>query len=606
MTQPAVLCERCRCELTSVSSVNNLPAVDPRLTNSNYVLTEAELWQSQMLLLQDLEIDAGLEREMMGLQWAMDDLRMRKLALAERIKQHRLIISAHRRFPLEVWQEIFLFACHSSMVDNGDNYDGSEDVGYSLTLDDTYLDHNRQAKTMPTITLSQVFSRWKDIVHSSPALWSSIKVDLSSLPPFAEVPLGLYLEKSKPHPLRIRVQAPHGFKSTDDPEPIQEIWDTLSCNFHRCEGLSCDILEYGFGIPPISFPKLTTLEDDSRSIKDARINTFRDAPRLTSVVTFCLYPPPYLPYAQLTSLECRSLYHREVEVLVLNILPSCRKLQTLIMGFGPDALLLRSTTPLRNEHSQPPTFPVNIPSLRIIRTDHRRAEGDYVHTSLLENIFASLATPSLERLVLQCAESRENSWAPSFFYFLTQASPSLQYLTLTLDIRSETKPPPMSDLLGALPNLVELVLTLDPGTWLKNPEMTLMISWKRSYENVARDAVLEVFRSLQESNNWSQWVFVPKLRNISIAVGCVSWGDDIIVDSVLRAAEARSLNRGTGLKKVRLMSFSAEDYYSREDIRLKPDAVARIEQLSQDAGVEVTIGGWKKAGVTLFNSFGVN
>ncbi|KAF9077811.1 hypothetical protein BDP27DRAFT_1208765 [Rhodocollybia butyracea] len=68
---------------------------------------------------------------------------------------------------------------------------------------------SKQLRTMPTLVISGVCWRWRNLARSFPALWSHIDISLGRTPPrLSGLPvLGLFLRSSQKSPLTIQISS---------------------------------------------------------------------------------------------------------------------------------------------------------------------------------------------------------------------------------------------------------------------------------------------------------------------------------------------------------------------------------------------------------------
>ncbi|KAJ8084472.1 hypothetical protein PM082_003242 [Marasmius tenuissimus] len=179
--QPTTICHRCNYLFT--------PSIVPPLSSTSlqysYVPTETELRSVHNLIEMDEHLVARYNKEIARLRQTMEKLEREKAMVESRIAQRCGFVSSLRRFPVEVLNQIFSYVC---------SLEEHTRPGFA---DNASLSISPFRITTPTLNLSQVCSRWRDIVIRKPSLWSSI--DLKCIGEFRESDprplLNLYVER---------------------------------------------------------------------------------------------------------------------------------------------------------------------------------------------------------------------------------------------------------------------------------------------------------------------------------------------------------------------------------------------------------------------------
>ncbi|KAK1226758.1 hypothetical protein PQX77_010254 [Marasmius sp. AFHP31] len=483
-------------------------AIESHLLSSNYAPTDGEISRTKMFIEDEEGALAACEGGIASFHQVLDDLKTRRMVLEGRIKQRRDAISIKRRIPVELWARIF------AMV-----YSMKEDE-YLLTL--------RTSRTVlpvmaPAVALSQVCSRWRGIMLSTPGLWASISISFSSILPSYQPLLELYLRNSKQCPLRIELAGGSFFGSL--PNDVRALWDTIMSHIHRCESLACCHLGRKFVIPRDSLSHIKTLTDDETDLDSAWQDAVKEAHGLTSVASSFLYPLHHLPYHQLTSLECRSLLHGDVERLARKVLPSCGKLESLILR-DPVADGSRSEIDRGSSHSRLKT----IPTLRSLSVIFSAPEDAIDATSPIYETIFFLKAPALTTLRLNFSQGRVTEWAPALVAVLAQTSTSLRSLSLSIAHRSIPHNQALSALLEVVPNLVKFDIVLERAR-----EATPRSMDKWAYRDFLLRHLGDLFQEM-----WQTTTSVPKLTDISIFVVNHMILTNDVVDLILKAVESRT------------------------------------------------------------------
>ncbi|KAL0063518.1 hypothetical protein AAF712_009615 [Marasmius tenuissimus] len=492
--------------------------IESHFLSSNYVPTNAEISRTKMFIQEEEAALAACERGIASFHQVLEDLETRRMVLEERIKQRRDTVSVRRRIPVELWEQIF------AMV-----YSMKEDE-YLLTLRSS---RGVLPVMAPAVALSQVCSRWRGIVLSTPGLWASISISFSSILPSFQPILELYLRNSKQHPLRIELAGGSFFGSI--PYDVRVLWDTIMSHIPRCESLACCHLGRRFVMPRDSLSNITTLIDDETDDCSAWQDALKDAHRLTSVTSWFLYPLHHLPYNQLASLEYRSLLHKDIERLARKVLPSCAKLKSLVLR---DPVADSSHTDI--SHGSSRSRLRTIPTLRSLSVIFSALEDAVdVGSSIYETIF-SLKAPALTTLRLNFSQGQAAEWAPALVAVLAQTSASLRSLSLSIAHLSIPRNQALSALLEVVPNLVEFDLVLERA---RGTTPHSMDRW--AYQDFLLRHLGELFQGI-----WQTTTFVPKLTNISVFVANHMILTNDFVDLVFKAAESRTsalISAGVGI-----------------------------------------------------------
>ncbi|THU92601.1 hypothetical protein K435DRAFT_612270, partial [Dendrothele bispora CBS 962.96] len=114
-------------------------------------------------------------------------LQKQRNSLQEYVNGQRGLLSSIRKVPPEIWIEIFTLYCGE----------------YDLLID-------KEANiSAPTLTLSSVCSRWRDLAISTPELWSHMSIHLQTTGKgYGVQPLArLFTDRSRPSPLSLKLEA---------------------------------------------------------------------------------------------------------------------------------------------------------------------------------------------------------------------------------------------------------------------------------------------------------------------------------------------------------------------------------------------------------------
>ncbi|KAL0571461.1 hypothetical protein V5O48_010496 [Marasmius crinis-equi] len=304
-------------------------ADDSRFRSNDYIPSESEKPLLRELLQEEMTKIKGCEEEMDKLRTDfgknLKTLESRKHGFQQNVKAYRSALSRsarHRRVPTELWRLIFSYACHpySFRVDCEAYYD---DIGDLI-------------EQMPALRISQVCSRWRQIMKSSPSLWSSVCAMFTELGYNTSKALQIHFTNAQDCLLDIRLVRVEDESYDGDPKH-QAIWKIISQHLPRCRLLSLRLLHWKseFVVDGLSFPHLECLQEEGPSVD--RQQAFwqvirKHAPRLTKAAIADIDAP--LPFSQLTSLDLRTIRNTDLARL-RGVLVTCTVLEELsVRGFG--------------------------------------------------------------------------------------------------------------------------------------------------------------------------------------------------------------------------------------------------------------------------------
>ncbi|KAL0565805.1 hypothetical protein V5O48_016214 [Marasmius crinis-equi] len=371
----------------------------------------------------------------------------REKALRDNVARRRSVISAQRKFPVEIWQIIFSMVCLAS--------------DYSLEINNEDDSFPPPPVTKLPVTLSHVCTRWRDIADSSPGLWSTISVTFHNLRPMNVALLERFLINSGNHSLRVRIKRPAGSLLLGNDERALKM---VASQFLRAEHLVVDM--EGFGLDrPITFPNLTMYKEEGTIlIADSHWRqALRGAPSLRIATIIRLFSSSSLPYQQLSTLNIVNIRPTDLQLLS-RILPTCQKLESLSIGCN---ILLQ-------EGATIDLAPVELRSLRtLVIHDHITWKLDLtttflqrvlaMDTPMLTSLLASLRTPALETIELQCGDwEQSRQWPSALIGLLQRSSKTLSKISLRVAACTDAvnKSRTLSALLSEVPNLTCLGLDL--------------------------------------------------------------------------------------------------------------------------------------------------
>ncbi|KAL0576784.1 hypothetical protein V5O48_005192 [Marasmius crinis-equi] len=159
------LCERCKLKFTPKSQYPPVP--NDKLSSFRAPLVGHELEDCLRAISEEEEDLASYNSEIVHYETILQRLKQERDTLEERIQNRRNVVSALRRIPSELLGEIF-------------NYCVGLDPTAALTMmGEPTLSRQEQEEEWWSVfeapfNLSQISSRWREIVLDTPELWSTI------------------------------------------------------------------------------------------------------------------------------------------------------------------------------------------------------------------------------------------------------------------------------------------------------------------------------------------------------------------------------------------------------------------------------------------------
>ncbi|KAL0576828.1 hypothetical protein V5O48_005149 [Marasmius crinis-equi] len=172
-TCPVTLCPQCN--LTLIPHVPHPPITKAESRSQHLLLPEQLVRLQNQITDEQFELERW-DKEISRLIGVLDDMQSHRDALSQQLSKRHGLLSASRRLPDELWLKIFSLCvgCKESKL------------GIS--------EYQWNQVTAESLWLSHVCSRWRDIITSSPSMWSSIFVNLYALERDVVSILKLYLE----------------------------------------------------------------------------------------------------------------------------------------------------------------------------------------------------------------------------------------------------------------------------------------------------------------------------------------------------------------------------------------------------------------------------
>ncbi|KAJ8079290.1 hypothetical protein PM082_021792 [Marasmius tenuissimus] len=468
--------------------------------------------------------------------------------------------------PVELWEKVFGIVCLTLHEYSFHTDFELEEVGVPDILE------------TPTITLSQVCSRWRNIVKGSPRLWSSISVAFLNLPFDIIAPLTLHLDNSKAYPLKIRIARDADpetihlhFPSPPPSENEQLLWTTLGQNLSRCGELSLKVTHFNFReLPDLSFPRLVTYREEAfvEYIGEESANgpplwllrAIGQAPHLASLMSWWIYSAEVVPYSRLTHIHIVCLDPDELDLL-LQILRSCSKLEHLRLDgcFLPETFMPSE---------------VVVSSLQVLILGDKEAE---IPEDLLSALYRCLRLPSLVTFELTC--DRWSSPLP-LIGMLKMSSNTIQNLDLCVfasEDFEETSTHPLITLRRHLPRLVQFQFFLGRN----HVDRLVRFPSRRSTILPTTGTLNALLHNLKQLDSSGHHTLLPAAQSISLEI----WGAPLtagVAESVLQVVASRR-RASAPLKKFRCLVDEAEDPYV-----IDFGTLTSIEEL-EESGLEVIL-----------------
>ncbi|KAK7043021.1 hypothetical protein VNI00_008759 [Paramarasmius palmivorus] len=204
------------------------------------------------------------ETEINRLRASLASMENKRDGLKKKILRYRSLLAPVHRIPPEILQNVFTFFC-----------------------EDTWLE---KTLTQP-LTLSRVCGRWREIVLSTPSLWSTIAIDYAEWPKdfhWLDFLVHLFLDRSKTSPITLTLNFEDD-ELRQDAVPSIEALVRHSSRWHRLRlyGIRQDVIQNPVFAPiKGSLPILVELliEEDSYEFDDEfRCELFGHCPALTTI-----------------------------------------------------------------------------------------------------------------------------------------------------------------------------------------------------------------------------------------------------------------------------------------------------------------------------------
>ncbi|KIK54723.1 hypothetical protein GYMLUDRAFT_48435 [Collybiopsis luxurians FD-317 M1] len=302
----------------------------------------------------------------------------------ELLEEHKMklqsLLSPVRKIPNETLSRIFEYVCKENLFQDHPWPEDSDNKGKISPPTElsgpaiTYL---------PTMAISSVCARWRELALSLPSLWSQLKLEIFTAFQQEESPVSLiatleiYLERSGDWPLAIALNI-RGDTTGDIPSALVHILPHTH-RWKRFKYSGEHTLTDFHILSNFRFPLLSRLEleADSKGIPSRDLDRFEHAPKLRFLSTDQWFPCK-IPYDQLRLLSIGTHSRADME----QVLRSCPLLISLEL-YSQSDLDFETVTPAKAATSWR-----NITLLQF----------NMAHGKLYEMVFSSFNFPSLNHL----------------------------------------------------------------------------------------------------------------------------------------------------------------------------------------------------------------
>ncbi|KAK1218535.1 hypothetical protein PQX77_018778 [Marasmius sp. AFHP31] len=413
-------------QLVEATRIGEPHSLDELILQFDYVPSGAEYTLLKKRLEDDRAFVKGCEEELAMLRKGgsgnvrsrINQLEAEKGNAETRIHRYRDVLSARRRIPTEIWEQIFGLICcppdeYSLCVSIKGEYRGkSGQPAITFKCD------------APLLVISHVHARWRRIAIGSPSLWDSLSFRISRfrIPPLVHGLVEMYLARSQGRISRLRVMTEGAEINRTGSGRSCTVWNKLSNHLSHCTDLHLSSHNVQFSVLTDSFPLLESYRFESigpqlpRHISPSK--ALNRAPRL-SRISLGIFDPS-LKYSRLTFLEIGHMDTGMSLSTLLLVLPACGRLETLLINdleSRPGA-----------ESDADPLIPrsCKMPSLRMLSiSDSKNGSLLSGKDPNLSNFLSSLILPSLSSLSLRCRD-----WLDSLLPMLQRCSAPVERLTL--------------------------------------------------------------------------------------------------------------------------------------------------------------------------------
>ncbi|KAK1235935.1 hypothetical protein PQX77_000822 [Marasmius sp. AFHP31] len=430
------------CDLCSFTPAIRHPPILRDQFRSGFIVSLDDLVRNTTIIAEEEQNIQRCLSKISRLQNILSDLEKEKKTLEEQVQQRRSYLSSLQRIPQELWIEIFSYCC---------------------------VREERDRWSIP-FKLSSVCYRWRDIVISTPAFWSTIVLNMHCKHQGSG--LEFYLLRSAEHDLDLRIddlagcslpsQIQEELEEEEAEEKLEEddienakyrsssLRMLLLDNMRRVRSLS--IVQSYHTLPFPDHQPTGSLFQRLELLKVDRYNYFPDwfwdavhkAPQLRKLVVNSgslrsdVLSDVARPGSKLRSLEVSSALSGEIFLKAMRDLPSLEHL---------------SIKRLYSLHDRPPVAKITPTTCHALRS--LIIQGIDTSITILV-LLQSLRLPNLDFLDINWLWTRGSSQDDALLT-LSGIAPSLRKLLIRgIDLLAPLDK--LSDILRALPDLVEFTL----------------------------------------------------------------------------------------------------------------------------------------------------
>ncbi|KAK7043120.1 hypothetical protein VNI00_008474 [Paramarasmius palmivorus] len=472
---PVELCDKCH-ECFPVKSNPYIPIVESYLSQhpANHISLDHEIPSLGEALQECLAEVKGYDQELKRMLEATRRMTKRREYLWGMAKRLRgMITSSIRRLPPEILLHVF----HLTWQQGGQW--GCE-----------------QSKTRITLTLGQVCSHWRTLVHSTPQLWSDIKVEFRAKDSakFARRVLRwnqFLLEKTRHNLLDIQFivpeypwETPLDFDTEYNTQTHQPVISELLRYGTRWQTADLTVMRDEVFTLPQDLPHLTTLTVLRRQVLE---ESFPEQIWIAESG-----PPSPLFAPRLSNLSLSAVEIRLAEPVNLDSL-TCLMLDCYYMDTLLD--ILRYAPNLMDVHIAGPVMPRTSTSSGVVTSRLRTLEAK--HLSSIPGFFRRLTLPCLSSLYISETSNASAIEEDNDFQlasFLSRSKPPLS--NLTLKVKKSLAYEGLIHVLGMLPNVTSFTLGDRRYQWDIEPPFFVADDLLRHLTTTESDAILPNLTSL--------------------------------------------------------------------------------------------------------------
>ncbi|KAL0581918.1 hypothetical protein V5O48_000148 [Marasmius crinis-equi] len=380
-----VLCDKCNHPLVGRIVAEREPSLP--IYPTEHIPMTSEVSEALSALKNAERVVASYDEEISRLRSRLVEVETAKENLCNRMRSSRWSISAMKRIPAEIWQEIFAFA--------------SLPADWTLSI----IGHDVLAITL---NIAHVCSRWRKIIKAMPELWSSISLNVQNPLPGAVNLIEVYIANSNGHPLKVHIWEQYETSGIINPYDVIAhfgmdgllAFRKLMEYTAQCRELQLDVAWEMMSVVAdqgeVTFPLLRSLDVRRQpDIRDVELvgwfaRALVDAPLFTDLrLSFPPSAPEFFPLSQITSLTVEEIYILDSAITILF---ACTRLETLELSVGD---------PFSDRISAPDFSTITLPHLRSFTLSSSSPFSGTEHAP--SRLLGTLTCPSLSSLTVTSA-----------------------------------------------------------------------------------------------------------------------------------------------------------------------------------------------------------